>query len=57
MAKSLETAIRLGDTVYDCLYLTLAEALSCAWITADHVFFEKAKKHRLTQHICWIADL
>lgn len=56
LEKSLNTALSLGDTVYDCLYLTLAEMLLCQLITADRIFFEKTKKNYVVQHICWIGD-
>lgn len=55
--KSLEMAIRLKETVYDSLYLALAETLSCPLVTADRVLFEKVKKHKKAKYICWIEDL
>lgn len=53
MRSLLETATRiaiaLNHAAYDCLYLALAMAADCRFVTADGVFVRKVRQHRPTQ--------
>ena len=57
MADALETATRVDQAVYDCVYLALAVKYSCQMVTADQRFCNALKSDRLFAHLCWIADL
>lgn len=57
MSIALETAVRVNQAVYDCLYLTLAVQNQCCLVTADERFFNVIRNDALATHICWVQDL
>jgi predicted nucleic acid-binding protein len=57
MVHALETATRVDQAVYDCVYLSLAVKHSCQMMTADQRFYNALKRDPLYVHLCWIADL
>lgn len=57
MVHALETATRVDQAVYDCVYLALAVKHSCQMVTADQRFYNALKRDPLSVHLCWIADL
>jgi len=56
--RALEIADAIKhNTVYDCLYMALAETLNCDVITADKEFIKRAEKAMLPSRIRFIANL
>ncbi len=53
---ALEIADRLRRSVYDSLYLALAEHRECRLVTADRRFFDAASDSALAVHMLWLAD-
>lgn len=45
MASATGLALRLDHPAYDCLYLALAQASGCSFVTADAKFCAKVKGH------------
>ena len=55
---ALALAIRIDQTVYDCLYLALAIDESCPLVTADIRFANAASKHmELRNRVVRLGDL
>ena len=50
-------AIGTKRSVYDCLYLALAEALNGRLVTADGKFFQALGNSPLRNRMLWVADL
>ncbi|MCX6677457.1 MAG: type II toxin-antitoxin system VapC family toxin [Methanothrix sp.] len=44
-------------SVYDCLYLALAEALDGRMVTADGKFFQALGSSPLGDRMLWVEDL
>ena len=42
MEPATKLAIALGHPAYDCIYLALAQSLSCALVTADEQLYRRA---------------
>ena len=42
LESAMKLAIALDHPAYDCIYLALAEALSCAMVTADERLYRRA---------------
>jgi predicted nucleic acid-binding protein len=57
LPKALDLAISLNQTVYDCLYLALAEARDGLMITADRRFHDAVSGSVWTDRIVWIEDV
>ncbi len=56
-AAAMTIALRLGVSVYDALYLALAEQQDAALVTADRRLFEAARRDKqLRGRMRWIAD-
>ncbi len=47
-------AAQLGCRMYDALYLVVAEALDCQFITADEKLYNTVKDH--LPYVVWIGD-
>ncbi len=47
-------AAQLGCRIYDALYLVVAEALDCQFITADEKLYNTVKDH--LPYVVWIGD-
>lgn len=54
---ALEIALASQRTVYDALYIALAEARGCRLVTADRRLFNALAASRLGRSLLWIADL
>jgi predicted nucleic acid-binding protein len=54
--SALELALRMGRSVYDCLYLALALQTDSVMITADRRLVNSLAKTPLAKHIAWIGD-
>ncbi len=46
ISRSVELALKTGITVYDAIYIALAEQINGVFITADESLYKKAKKFR-----------
>jgi predicted nucleic acid-binding protein len=55
--KAFDIAIGSKRSVYDCVYLALAELLEGRMVTADRKFFLALKGSPLEGNILWIEDL
>jgi len=55
--EALQLAVRTKRSMYDCIYLSLAEALDCRMVTADRKFFESLQGGPMSRHLLWVADL
>ena len=53
---ALDIAVRLGRSVYDCLYLALAERAACRMVTADRRFRDAVAESALASHLLWVED-
>ncbi len=53
---ALEIAERIGRTVYDSLYIALAQRLGCRVVTADERLFNAVQRDRISAHILWVED-
>ena len=57
LPSAFEIADRTAQTVYDCLYLTLAVALGCEMVTADERFYLAISQSPLNRNILKIAAI
>ena len=57
LPEALDLAISLDRTVYDCLYLALAEARNSVMVTADRRFHEAVIASVWADRIAWIEDV
>ena len=57
LPAALDLAISLGQTVYDCLYLALAEARNSVMVTADLRFHDVVSNSVWADRIVWIEDV
>ncbi len=55
--RAFELALETKSSVYDCLYLTLAEALDGRMVTADGKFFQALSNSPLGDRMLWVEDL
>ena len=55
--RAFEIALETGASIYDCIYLSLAELLECRMITADHKLFRALNNGPLCGFPLWINDL
>ena len=53
---ALALSLALGVTVYDSLYIALAQALGVAFVTADVRLFRKVSPHLPGGLVRWIGD-
>jgi predicted nucleic acid-binding protein len=57
LPAALDLALALHQTVYDCLYLALAEARNSVIVTADRRFHEAVNGSVWSDRIVWIEDV
>jgi predicted nucleic acid-binding protein len=55
--RAFELALETKSSVYDCLYLALAEALDGRMVTADGKFFQALGNSPLCDRMLWVGDL
>jgi len=52
-----QLALDTQRSVYDCLYLALAEAVDGMMITADHKFYSSIRGGSYGKRVLWVEDL
>jgi predicted nucleic acid-binding protein len=57
LAAAVDLAISLDQTVYDCLYLALAENRDSVMVTADRRFHEAVRASIWADRLVWIEDV
>ncbi len=57
LEKAWDIATRYGRTVYDSLYLSLADKLGTPLVTADLRFYNALRDTPLGERLCWIEKL
>ncbi len=57
MKPAFTLAIQTRRSLYDCLYLALAEAIDGQVVTADRKFCSSLAASRYGKRILWVADL
>jgi predicted nucleic acid-binding protein len=57
LPAAFDLAISLEQTVYDCLYLALAEARNSVVVTADRRFHQAVDRSVWSDRIVWIEDV
>jgi predicted nucleic acid-binding protein len=57
LREALDLAMSLDQTVYDCLYLALAEARNSVMVTADRRFHDVVSASVWADRIVWIEDV
>ena len=50
-------ALDTQRSVYDCLYLALAEVVDGEMITADHKFYSSMRRGSYGRRVLWVEDL
>jgi predicted nucleic acid-binding protein len=55
--KAFEIALETRSSIYDCLYLALAEALDSNMVTADRRFFQALQNGSLFSRMLWVEDI
>ncbi len=50
-------AVGTKRSIYDCLYLAVAEALDGRMVTADRKFFQSLQNSPLKDRMIWVEDL
>lgn len=55
--RAFKLALETRSSIYDCLYLSLAEALECPLVTADNKFFQALKGSPMGDQMQWVEDL
>ena len=56
MERAYALANELGHSVYDCLYLALAEQEAATLVTADRKFYERVKAGTYANLIAWVEE-
>ncbi len=56
LLAAFDLADRIGRSVYDCLYLVLAQRLHCRVVTADERLFNAIRNDPVSAHVLWIED-
>ena len=57
LPSALDIACRSKRSVYDCLYIALAEHIGCPMVTADLKLYNALKKSPLKKSILWVEDV
>lgn len=57
LPAAFDLALSLHQTVYDCLYLALAEARDSVMVTADQRFYQAVIGSVWADRIVWIEDV
>jgi predicted nucleic acid-binding protein len=55
--RAFELALETKSSVYDCLYLALAETLDGRMVTADGKFFQALGNSPQRNRMLWVGDL
>jgi hypothetical protein len=55
--RAFELALETKSSIYDCLYLALAEVLDGRMVTADRKFFRSLQDSPLRDRMLWVEDL
>jgi len=55
--RAFELALEMKSSIYDCLYLALAEVLDGRMVTADRKFFLSLQNSPLKDRMLWVEDL
>ena len=55
--RAFELALETKSSIYDCLYLALAEALEAPMVTADRKFFQALQNSSLCNRLLMVEDL
>ena len=50
-------ANRTGRSLYDCLYIALAERLGCRVVTADRRLYDGLADGPFAKHVMWVEDV
>lgn len=56
-AAAYQLALNTRRSLYDCLYLALAEAIDGVMVTADHKFFASLTNGPYGRRVMWVGDL
>lgn len=56
MPRALEIAFETGRSVYDSLYLSLAESQECVLVTADEKLYNSLKGGPYGMRLAWVRD-
>lgn len=56
LRDALDIAERVGRTVYDSLYLAVAQRIGCRAVTADERLFNAVQGDPIAVHVQWIED-
>lgn len=54
---AFQLAVETRRSLYDCLYLALAEILGGELVTADRKFYDAVQHHPSARYIRWVEDL
>jgi predicted nucleic acid-binding protein len=57
LPAALDLAVALDQTVYDCLYLALAETRNSIMVTADRRFRDVVSGSVWADRVAWIEDV
>ena len=57
LSAALDVAMAVDHSLYDCLYLALAEAEDCRVVTADRRFLRSVRGGVWSDRIVWIEDV
>lgn len=57
MPLALEIAVRVGQTVYDSLYVAVAVLRRCPLVTADRRLYEALRRGPFSTILLWVADV
>lgn len=55
--RALAVAIQAGRTVYDSLYLALAEREDCRFVTADERLVNALSRSEIAARVTWLGSL
>jgi predicted nucleic acid-binding protein len=56
LGEAFEIALATGRTVYDCLYIALAERLGCTVVTADRKLYNATRRGLYSVRVHWVGD-
>jgi predicted nucleic acid-binding protein len=57
LEPAFDIALATGRTVYDSIYLALATALGCKFVTADQKLHNALRNGPFAADVLWVADL
>jgi predicted nucleic acid-binding protein len=56
LEPAFDIALATGRTVYDSIYVALAVALGCKFVTADRKLYNALRGGPFTDDVVWVAD-